>query len=227
MIGDATNHKGRTSCFLSTKELFGKTGVVTVEAALLYPIIFLIIICLLLAGAVWYQKTYFKAMVGRAAHSVALSVTRTPEDMINPLPKYFHVQDRPVYTFTEKLNELIRSDVRQCIVEDMNRYAVFSFIDQSVTIKTKTTEHMFYKQLLVDVKASCKVPFGYLFGKTDSEGRLIFHERLSTILYDTSELSRHIDMVDDSLKRFGFKDKTDQLFQNLLRHVKVLLEKVH
>ncbi len=86
---------------------------------------------------------------------------------------------------------------------------------------------MFYKQLVVEVETGCKVPMGFLFGETDEIGLLLFREQTSVIIPDTSELSWHMDMVDDSLKRFGLKDKTDQLLQELLRPIKIILEKMH
>ncbi len=60
-------------------KVIGNQGSTTVEAALLYPIILLVIISLLIAGTVWYQKTYFKSVVYDCVQSVALSVTKSPD----------------------------------------------------------------------------------------------------------------------------------------------------
>ena len=207
-------------------KVIGNQGSTTVEAALLYPIILLVIISLLIAGTVWYQKTYFKSVVYDCVQSVALSVTKSPDITVFTTDD-LQLLKQPIYFFPERLNEMIRSKISGNIHKKLNRFVIYPFNEQSTQIRTKVINRLFYKQLVVEVETGCKVPMGFLFGETDEIGLLLFREQTSVIIPDTSELSWHMDMVDDSLKRFGLKDKTDQLLQELLRPIKIILEKMH
>jgi hypothetical protein len=58
----------------------------------------------------------------------------------------------------------------------LERYVIYSF-NEPITIRTQIVNRVFYKDLLVEVTIPCKVPFGFLFGTTDSEGNLLFMKR--------------------------------------------------
>lgn len=205
--------------------VLGNTGSATVEAALLYPFLFLVVIYLLIAGTVWYQKTYFKAIVHECVQSVTLSVTENPslpifeKDDLRPL-------NQPVYSFGNTLNEMIRSGISKSFHEKKDRFVIYPFAEQETFIKTKVTNHVFYKQLDVEVEAGFHAPMAFLFGKTDDNGLMVLKEHAVVVIPDTSELSWSMDLVGDSLKRFDLKDKTDQLLTDLLRPLRVVLEKI-
>jgi hypothetical protein len=225
---------GKLACFRKNRKSFDtvrkvlkeKEGVAIIEAAYLYPVVILIIAALLIAGTVWYQKAYFKSLVNRSVQSISFSVTKPPNVTANLNENGASFLDLPVYYSVETLNERIEREVRKNMEKGLERYVIYSF-NEPITIRTQIVNRVFYKDLLVEVTIPCKVPFGFVFGTTDSEGNLLFHEKISVLLPATAELVWQIDLVEDSLKRLGLDDKKDQFIASLTRPLKMLLEKMY
>ncbi|HOQ01203.1 MAG TPA: pilus assembly protein [Acetivibrio clariflavus] len=189
--------------------LKSKRGSTTVEAALIFPIVFLSIITLVYITIFLYEQAYLKSLADRAVERGA-AIWKNPEsDMYISLVKLEHFKDNDLYwkVFDYK-EESKKKKVENYIGNSLKQYSIFQSGDKKnpknnvdIQFDVEVKNYLVYKKLTVTVKKNIKLPVGNILNIFGLENTVSIQAKSEALINDPAEFIRNTDFAIDLVKR--------------------------
>jgi len=201
------------------KQTTENRGSVIVEAAFVFPIMFLVIFFLIYLGNAYYQKS-------RIDNYAALAALKGASYCADPFMKEFapgSVPDRndEIYPYRYYLQGVIRgieSDIKSELEQNISGTGFFVGMEPgSVVASADFSNHILYHTFIADASYTIKLPIKMLGSKDIYLLRL--SSRAEVPVNDVSEFIRNTDMAIDYLE-------SSEAVQNALKKVKEAFDKV-
>jgi len=214
-------------CNLKTKK-----GSTTVEAALIFPVIFLSIITLIYVSIFLYEKAYVKSLADRAAERGA-AIWKNPEsDMYISLVKLEHFKDNdPYWKLYDSKEKLKKKKIESYIGNSLNKYSILQSRDKDAPMNTTDIEYnvevknyIVYKKLSVTVKKNFKLPIGNMLSIFGIENTVVIQAKSEALINDPADFIRNTDFAIDMGKRIDgltgnnigkIRDKANSFLENI------------
>lgn len=197
-----------------------KGAVVIVEAAFVFPIMFIVLIFLIYMGNLYFQKAEIVAIVEeqaiRGAAYCGDPMAQTIKENGNKVPSLKELKTAP-YRYLPLFGDM--SDVEKTISKDVkekiNRCTGTFFTNMSPKIANKSeiakyNNHVIYSTFSVSVECKIKFPISYLGENTPELVRICAYSEVP--VDDTTEFIRNTDMVVDYFYGTNIGKKVSDVF---------------
>ncbi len=205
------------NCKINSK---GNKGVVTIEAALLFPIILLVVFYLLFVVMLQFQNVYLKSLAQTAGDMAVLSIT---EQKLNYITDYSRTDT--TYIYSNLLKEKLHNEIESYVQDRLMHHSVLPVDKNNIKVVTYIENHIVYQVLYIKLTAKYSVPFSNLPG-SDSRGYVTNNTEVSIVLNNTKEMTDNIDMAKNLLNKYGLADKPQLLIEKFINPVKTFLETI-
>ena len=200
----------------------GQDGAVTiVEAAFVFPIMFIIIFIMVMLGEVYYQRARVEHVISQAA---VLGAARCENPMLGYIQNHGNaVPTKPSdadvapyrYIFTGRARTItneLESEMRQKI-QSMKPLAFRGMSPADVTVKAEPHLNPLVSSLKVECDFNIKFPIRMIWSKDP----LVAHYTVSVVepVGDPAELVRNISMVQDIMERLEVSEKVEAVFSKI------------
>lgn len=186
-------------------------GALIVEASIVFPVMFLVIIFMLFMGNAYLQKSRIEAIVSKhVLAGAAYCADPQLEQVSNSGVGKLSGQSYPYRFVTSGFGESTASAIRTKIVNDIKglNTGLFSFMKPEVRtndVSVKYKSHFIYATFSVDVTYKILIPVRML-GQKDYP-KLTMTSHMSVPVSDTTEMIRNVDMIWDYMERTGLAEK--------------------
>ena len=190
-----------------------ESGVVFVEASVVFPVMFLVIFLMIYAGNAYLQKARVEAIVTEIAiDGAAYCADPMSRDVeAGKIPSVSSLNVYPYRAFDASGVGDIKSTMEDTLkkrIEGMNN-GVFTGMKPDVKSATAKYNYGFlYSTFEVDVEYKIVFPIRMLGDKENMSMTMYSH--VSMPVSDTTELIRNVNMVEDYLEQFGVKAKIEE-----------------
>lgn len=184
-------------------------GSTTVEAALIFPFIFLSIIALIYVCIFLYEQAYVKSLADRAAERGAAIWKNPSSDMSISLVKLEHFKENDPYWRIYDNNENPKEKkVEQYLKNSLNEYSILQSRDKEARMNTTDIEfsadlknYVVYKKLVVNVKKKFKLPIGNALSIFGIDNTVVIEAQSEALINEPAEFIRNTDFAIDMGKR--------------------------
>lgn len=189
-----------------------ESGMVIVEATIVFPIMFLIIFIMIFTGNAYLQKCRVDSYVTQLAIAGASYCADPMLDDVEGgnIPSYDNVDIRPYRYFIDEMGD-IQEEIDIAIeqkIKSMGSGLFQNMEPSNILINTKYNSNVIYSTFSVDVQYKIKIPIKMLFA-TD-----FFYMTISSHacvpVSDSTEFIRNVDMVEDYMQRTGVTDTIEK-----------------
>jgi hypothetical protein len=197
-----------------------KGAVLLVEATLIFPIMFIIVFLMIMAGEAYYQHARVEYVVTQAAISGAARCENPMLSYIenngNEIPvSTTDVKVRPYrYILTSEAKNIdseVKSELKKSI-EEMKPLLWANMSPKNVSISGTTKVNPLISSFQVQCDFDIELPIRMIFSNENFK----FHYTVSMVetIGDPSELVRNVSMIEDIMERF---EKLGKIKENLNR----------
>jgi hypothetical protein len=195
-----------------------ESGLVIIEAAIVFPVMFLVIFLLIFMGNAYYEKCKVEAIVTEVATDGAAycsdpmlgyvdknGAVPSFEDMLKRSPDY----SAPYRYFTGM--SAVKSEIEEELDKRLGNVStgLFSGMKPKISKTTITFDNNFvYSAFSVDMEYRVPVPVKLLGEKEYFS--LTVKTHAETAVTDVPEFMRNVNMAEDYLEQTGVKDKLDE-----------------
>lgn len=195
------------------KKCSNEDGMLIVEATIVFPVMFLVILLMICLGNVYYQKCRVEAFVNELAIAGAAycadpmlnSIENSIED--GTIPSFDEVDIKP-YRYFFGNSDIDVSELKAKI-NDMNTGLFWGMKPKISKLSSKFINGYIYSTFEVAVKYEIELPVR-LLGMSD-----FFSIDLASYanfpVSDTMEFIRNADMIEDYMEKFGVMEKINEL----------------
>ena len=195
-----------------------ESGVVFVEASVVFPIMFLVIFLMIYAGNAYFQKCRVEAIatelaIKGAAYCADPLLSHAEDGEIPGLATH---NVYPYRAFDADGVGTTQADIQEELVKRVEGLGTGLFTSMSPDVRTVTAKYkngFIYSTFTVDVEYKIKLPLR-MIGRKDPYS-LDFSTHISMPVSDTAELIRNVDMVEDYLEQLGVMEKVDDFTQKI------------
>lgn len=185
----------------------GCIGGVTVEYAIIFPIVILCILFLIYIGIIYYEQSLIQAIVNENIQSCAFLWGYSWEDI--------DIKDglKDVNTYTSKqLYQQIFSDSKkkkeeaiELIKEEIAKKSIIKPTEE-MDVEIKYNNYLLYKKVDISVKLAYPLPFKGLLESIGLLGDISIQAHSEMIINDPKEFMQNIDYVCQAYDETGVKD---------------------
>lgn len=195
------------------KRIQSENGVVIVEATIVFPVMFLVIFLMLVAGNAYLQKCKVEAFANRLALSGAAycadPLLKSAEKESFPDSSELHI--KPYRYFFGGMKD-IKAEIESDAYKGMDKVhtGLFSGMKpQHPVIEVEFNNQYIYSTFQVEFDYDITMPFRLLFAKDYI--KMHFSTQADVPVSDSMEFIRNVDMVDDYLESSGGKEKIQEV----------------
>ncbi|NLL06230.1 MAG: pilus assembly protein [Clostridiaceae bacterium] len=184
-------------------------GSTTIEAALIFPVIFLTIVSLVYVSVFLYEKAYIKSIANRAVERGA-AIWKNPEtDMYISLVKPGDFKNNDPYWRLIDLNKTAKEEkVENYIKKHLDEYSILRSRDKKGPMNTTDIEfsaelknYLVYKKLIVTVDKKFELPLGNGLAFLGINNTVKISAKSEAIVNEPAEFIRSTDLAIDMGKR--------------------------
>lgn len=191
------------------KIINNENGMMIVEATVVFPVMFLVIFLMLVAGNAYLQKCRVEAFSNKLAIQGAAYCADPMLETIESdgIPDLSNVHVKPYRYFIGGMNETVSeiSDDADGRIRNMSTGLFSGMKPVNPIVNVQFNNHYIYSTFSVDLEYKVQMPVRLLFEKDNIS--MNFHTRADVPVSDSVEFLRNVDMADDYLERTGAKDK--------------------
>lgn len=190
-------------------DLKSNKGSTTIEAALIFPVIFLTIITLIYVSVFLYEQAYVKSLADRAAERGA-AIWKNPEsDMYISLVKLGDFKYNDPYWRLIDLNKSSKEKkIGEYIKKSLDEYSILRSRDKEGPMNTTDIEfsaevknYIVYKKLTVTVDKKFKLPVGNGLAFLGIDNTIKISAKSEALVNEPAEFIRSTDLAIDMGKR--------------------------
>lgn len=195
--------------------LKNENGMMIVEATVVFPVMFLVIFLMLVAGNAYLQKCRVEAFANKLALQGASYCADTMLKKIESdgIPGLQDVHTKPYRYFIGGMNDTVSeiSDDADGRIRGMSTGLFSGMKPVNPIVDVQFNNHYIYSTFSVDLEYKVQMPVRLLFEKNNIS--MDFHTRADYPVSDSVEFIRNVDMADDYLERTGVKDKIKEYIE--------------
>jgi hypothetical protein len=189
-----------------------ESGMVFVEASVVFPIMFLVIFLMIYAGNAYYQKCRVEAI----ATELAIDGAAYCADPLlssaegGKIPELGSHNVYPYRAFDTDGVGTIKTDIQDQLTKKIEGLGTGLFTSMSPDVRLAKADYkngFIYSTFTVDVEYKIMLPVRMLGSK--DYFYLDFSTHISMPVSDTVELIRNVDMIEDYLEQLGVMEKVD------------------
>lgn len=230
------------------KRMSDNRGVVFVEATIVFPVCFIVILMLLYLGNVYYQKSQIEAIVVEASLDGAaycadpllreIEKREAAEDVVGIiLPDEYHVPSIGTVNYEPyrylggmfggmegmeiTVSELIRSRIRRLNTGLFSGMKPTGYDTGGLRVKYKSS--FIASSISVDLEYKIELPIRLLGDRENLSMKFRTHTEVP--VGDAPEFIRNVNMVDDLLEATGVKEEITKKVKELKKYVDDLFHK--
>lgn len=189
--------------------LKSKKGSMTVEASLIFPIIFLAVIALIYITVFLYEQAYVKSIADRAAQRGAAIWKNPKSDMYLSLVELDDFKENDPYWRLVDLNKDTKEDKIEAYIEgSLSQYSILQSRDKKgamnttdIEVSAKVKNYIVYKKLTVNVKKNFKLPIGNALSIFGIDNTVEISAKSEALINEPAEFIRSTDLAIDVGKR--------------------------
>lgn len=190
-------------------DLKSNKGSTTIEAALIFPIIFLTIITLIYVSIFLYEQAYVKSLADRAAERGA-AIWKNPEsDMYISLVKLGDFKYNDPYWRLIDLNKSSKEKkIGEYIKRSLDEYSILRSRDKEgpmnttdIAFSAQVKNYIVYKKLTVTVDKKFKLPLGNGLAFLGIDNTIKISAKSEALVNEPAEFIRSTDLAIDMGKR--------------------------
>lgn len=197
--------------------LINKRGSFTVEAAIVFSVIFLLVAALVYIFLIMYQYAFLQSAANKASNVGGYYYSEKYGTECNSkltYDLYWRMFDTKVIHKKAQLNKYISDRVEKSII-DLDIYS-----DNSISCK------FLVKQLNIRIEAQYQLPIGNMFEILGLPSTLKIRAEANSNIYDNAEFVRNLDIITDIKKCISNSDnkwigkdsKVNDVVEKLLKH---------
>lgn len=184
-----------------------RKGSTTVEAAMIFPIIFFIVIALIYVSIFLYEQAFLKSLADRAAEK-GVNMWNSGSDMYIGLvqPKDFEEID-PYWRLIDLEKNTKEDNIETYIKEELEKYSIIKSKDSKVRntteieVNANVKNYVIYKKLTVDISKKIKLPIGNKLSDFGIDNTITISVCSEAIVNEPAEFIRSTDFAIDITKR--------------------------
>ncbi|WP_010243525.1 TadE/TadG family type IV pilus assembly protein [Acetivibrio cellulolyticus] len=196
-------------------------GSMTVEASLIFPLIFLIIIGLIYITIFLYEQAYVKSLADRAAERGAAIWKNPKSDMYIGLVKLEDFEENDPYWRLDDDNKGPKEDKIETYIENsLKKYSILYNRDAKgymngadITVRAEVKNYVVYKKLSVIVKKKFDLPIGNALSIFGIDNTVEISAKSEALINEPAEFIRSTDFAIDVGKRVD--DATGNRFEKI------------
>lgn len=219
----------------------------TIEAALIVPVVIISLILLIYICILLYQQAYIKSLANTAAERGAAVWTNPSKDLyiefvdkegLANTPLYWRVGE--LFSSNDKQNKYDK--VNKFVVGSISKYSVFDknrgkmtlkYTDSKMNVKCELTDYVIYKKLKVNIEEEYNLPISNVLKSFGFNVEFKISASSESVVNDPVEFVRNTDFVIDSVREIdqktggkleGMVDKITDTFDKLSGKLKSFLE---
>lgn len=192
-------------------------GSLTIEASLIFPIVFFAIISLIYIGIYLHDVTCLKAIVNEAAQRYALAYSNKIDLDTGLVLTDDHRLDKGLYwRFTPK-NDL-SSKIKAYIVKEIEEKLIVK--DDDIQVDTKIINYILKKNIEINVKKTFSTPIHPVNTLLKMNGKGgIMGVTSKVVVKDPTELIRNVELLDDLSDYIGPVRKTKEIYEKKIKDI--------
>lgn len=194
--------------FLTAYPVKTDSGAVTVEYAVVFPVVIICIMLLIYIGMLYYQQCLIQSVVSRNVRSMALLWGYDPEKVdINEgvTDKYAYVNESLYWQLFTDVNSRKEKTVRS-VQDELTGKSVIR-PPEGFDIEVKYTDFLIYKKVGIRVRATYPLPFANLFRLAGSSGCIRIDAYSETLINDPRDFMENIDYILQIYEESGASEK--------------------
>ena len=190
-----------------------ESGMVIVEATIVFPVMFLIIFLMLFAGNAYLQKCRIEALVNSYTIEAAAYCADPLVDSAknSTFPSVADLNVYPYRYFDPNGVGDIEDDTKRQLEQKIDEMSSGLFSNMKPTSRVVDVNYnngFIYSTVSVDVDCKIEIPVRLL--GMDDYIALNVSTHSDAPVSDTTELIRNIDMIEDYMEKTGVKDKLEE-----------------
>ncbi len=202
---------------MATDKMRNDSGMVIVEATIVFPVMFLVIFLMIFAGNAYMQKCRVEAIVNKMSLDGAAYCADPMLDDIEggSIPNYNDVDIRPYRYLLGGMSD-IEADIEAKVNSKFNSLStgLFSNMKPSSALVTVQYNNGFiYSTFSVDIEYKIRIPVR-LLGASDYISMKVF-SHANMPVSDSSEFIRNVDMVEDYMEKYGVTEKINEMVEKV------------
>ncbi len=212
------------------KKGINESGMLIVEATIVFPVMFLVIFIMLLAGNAYMQMCKIESSANTLAlEAAAYCADPSLESVENGnIPSVRGVNVYPYRYFNpnggDSVEGMIYSKLKKSI-DEMGTGYFAGMQPKSVIITTKYNYHFIYTTFSLDLDYKIKIPIKPLGAKDYIYMNV--STRIDVPVSDSTEVIRNIDMAEDYMQQFEIDKKIDAGKEKIMSAIKKAKEWFH
>ena len=219
----------------------------TIEAAILVPVVIICLILLVYICVLLYQQAYIKSLANAAAERGAAVWANPSKDMYVEFVDRDALDNTPLYwrvgeLFSSKAKQSKYDKVNKFVTGSISKYSLFyknkdginlKYTDSNMNVKCELTDYVIYKKLKVSIEEEYNLPITNVFKSFGIDLEFKISASSESVVNDPVEFVRNTDFVIDSVREIdqktggkleGMVDKITDTFDKLSGKLKSFLE---
>lgn len=187
----------------SKSRLCNRKGSLVVEAALVFPIVFLAVIAVIYICMLMYQRTYIQTLANLAADRGAATWNNFTRDTTLGRTDKVNLDASGLYWRLFDFNKTTKEHNLKDYIE--KRLGAYSILGSDKQVSIQVVDYIAYKKLVISINDSYRIPVGSvlkIFGLGD---RYTISVKSEAVINEPVEFIRNTDFVLDMEREFEDK----------------------
>lgn len=194
-----------------------KKGSATVEASLIFPVIFLIGVAIIYFSMILYQKAYIQSLADNASQKGAASWTNPKTDIYTGNVPKASLGDGGLYwRLFDFSSEAKRKKIEEYITNRIAAHAAMG-LSKPPVVSVELDNYVVYKVLKINIDVSYKIPVGNLLKMFGLSNEYRFSAKSSAVIHEPAEFIRNTDFVLDTERKF---EKEHPKFESMVSKIR-------
>lgn len=194
-------------------KLKNESGVVFVEASVVFPVMFLVIILMLYMGNAYLQKCRIEALVNKAAAEGAAYCADPLLRQAGSLPSVGGLNVYPYRAFSGDGVGDVESELEGKLQDQIEELGAGYFMGMHPRVVSgpNAVYHNAFIYGTFEIAVEYEIVFPIRMIGADENVSIKMRSLASMPVSDTSEMIRNVDMIEDYLEQLGVIDKLQEL----------------
>ncbi|MCX7921387.1 MAG: pilus assembly protein [Clostridia bacterium] len=211
-------------------------GSLTVEAALIVPVMLLCVVAVIYICILLYQQVYVQSLASDAAERGAAVWTNPSKDMFMEQIKKEQMKQTSLYWRlfeSDSKKEEKRKRIKEYVNYQIQKYSILGRNNSdnknnqlnfdNVKVECKTEDWIVYKKLVVSIDHKYPMPFGKMLSNFGIDANYTVTGKAEVVINEPTEFIRNTDFLLDTVQEID--NKTGNNLQNLRDKVGGLVSK--
>lgn len=175
-------------------------GSFTVEAIIIVPLVFYILLMLIFLSLILYQQVFVNAVAQKASENGAATWKMVSKDLFYQQIQIKDFEESNLYWRIVDFDKKQKFEkVKEYIIYNLDNYSLYKTKKENCTIDISLDDYVIYKKLNVKVTHKYKLPIGTLLSKLGLTGNITLTSYSQSVINEPAEFIRNIDFAVDTI----------------------------